>query len=106
MELIEASHQTSYWRTVVAGIRSRYSGPLLYAANHGNENAVMVRPCACGVSFCLPADRTCVCLIAPAVVGCCGPNRCGRVLLPRTIHSHTEYVTDSPLMNYSTAGIM
>lgn len=40
MELIDASAQSSYWRTVVAGVRARYSGPLLYAANHGNEDAV------------------------------------------------------------------
>lgn len=37
MELTVASWQTQHWRDTVAGIRARYSGPLVYAANHGNE---------------------------------------------------------------------
>lgn len=40
MELVVASHQTAYWRDLVAQVKTLYSGPLLYAANHGNENDV------------------------------------------------------------------
>jgi hypothetical protein len=36
-ELVGTSHRASDWRSVVAGIRSRYSGPLVYAANHSGE---------------------------------------------------------------------
>ncbi|HPD14365.1 MAG TPA: hypothetical protein PLE19_05415 [Planctomycetota bacterium] len=34
-ELVTASAQEAAWRAVVAGVRARYSGPLVYAANQG-----------------------------------------------------------------------
>lgn len=36
-ELEGTSQRESDWRAVVAGVRSRYSGPLIYAANHSGE---------------------------------------------------------------------
>ncbi len=36
-ELIATAHRATDWRTVVAGVRARYSGPLTYAANHSGE---------------------------------------------------------------------
>jgi hypothetical protein len=32
-----ASHQEQHWRDIIKGVRTRYSGPIMYAANHGNE---------------------------------------------------------------------
>jgi len=40
MELEMASLQTELWRETVLGVRNRYAGPLLYAANWGNEGNV------------------------------------------------------------------
>jgi len=39
-ELVTASHQTTYWSTTIAGVRQRFTGPILYSANHGNEHLV------------------------------------------------------------------
>ena len=36
-ELIAVTHRASNWRDVVSHVRSRYSGPILYAANHTGE---------------------------------------------------------------------
>ena len=36
-ELTAATAQEGQWRTLIADLRSRYSGPLVYAANHGGE---------------------------------------------------------------------
>ena len=36
-ELSATESRANDWRTAIAGIRSRYSGPLTYAANHGSE---------------------------------------------------------------------
>ena len=36
-ELIVASHQEAHWRSIIKGVRARFSGPIMYAANHGNE---------------------------------------------------------------------
>jgi hypothetical protein len=38
-ELESTTHREGDWRRVVAGVRSRYSGPLLYAGNHSGEEA-------------------------------------------------------------------
>jgi hypothetical protein len=39
-ELIIASHQTDRWIDTVKQVRALYDGPLLYAANHGNEDSI------------------------------------------------------------------
>ena len=39
-ELIVASHQEAHWRSIIKGVRARFSGPIMYAANHGNEHEV------------------------------------------------------------------
>lgn len=40
-ELVGTTHREADWRAVVAGVRSRYSGPIVYAANHsGEENSI------------------------------------------------------------------
>jgi hypothetical protein len=36
-ELEGTTHREDDWRVVVAGVRSRYAGPLIYAANHSGE---------------------------------------------------------------------
>lgn len=36
-ELPSTSHRAGEWRAVVEGVRDAYSGPLTYAANHGEE---------------------------------------------------------------------
>jgi hypothetical protein len=36
-ELMGTSRRESDWRAVLAGVRSRYEGPLIYAANHSGE---------------------------------------------------------------------
>jgi hypothetical protein len=40
-ELEGTTHREADWRTVVAGIRSRYTGPLIYAGNHSGEEVGM-----------------------------------------------------------------
>lgn len=39
-ELIVASHQEQHWRSIIKGVRARYTGPIMYAANWGNEDDV------------------------------------------------------------------
>lgn len=39
-ELSASESRETDWRAVIAGVRSRYGGPLTYAANHGDENNV------------------------------------------------------------------
>lgn len=36
-ELQGTTHRASDWRAVVAGVRARFSGPIVYAANHSGE---------------------------------------------------------------------
>ncbi len=36
-ELVGTSGRADDWRAVIAGVRSRYSGPIVYAANHSGE---------------------------------------------------------------------
>lgn len=38
-ELEGTSHREADWRNVIAGVRSLYSGPLVYAANHSGEES-------------------------------------------------------------------
>jgi len=39
-ELVSTAGQEANWRAVIAGVRSRYSGALTYAAQHGGSSAV------------------------------------------------------------------
>ena len=39
-ELRDTVSWSASWRSVIEGIRTRYSGPLTYAANHGNETKI------------------------------------------------------------------
>ena len=39
-ELKSTSHKSSEWRAVVEAVRARYSGPLTYAANHDEVDAI------------------------------------------------------------------
>jgi len=39
-ELIVASHQEKHWRSIIKGVRARFNGPIMYAANWGNEDDV------------------------------------------------------------------
>ncbi|MFQ5593417.1 MAG: hypothetical protein ACE5HA_04645 [Anaerolineae bacterium] len=36
-ELVGTTQREADWRAVIAGVRSRYSGPIVYAANHSGE---------------------------------------------------------------------
>lgn len=36
-EMVGTEHKEAYWRQTVAAVRQRYSGPLIYNANHGSE---------------------------------------------------------------------
>ena len=36
-ELLGTSHREDDWREVIAGVRTRYSGPITYASNHSGE---------------------------------------------------------------------
>jgi hypothetical protein len=36
-ELASTTHRAGDWRTVIAGVRARYDGPITYAANHSGE---------------------------------------------------------------------
>jgi hypothetical protein len=40
-ELEGTTHRAADWRVIVAGIRSRYSGPIIYAGNHSGEEIGM-----------------------------------------------------------------
>ncbi len=40
-ELEGTTHRAADWRAVVAGVRSRYAGPLIYAGNHSGEEVGM-----------------------------------------------------------------
>jgi hypothetical protein len=40
-ELEGTTHRESDWRSLVAGVRTRYSGPLIYAGNHSGEEVGM-----------------------------------------------------------------
>lgn len=37
-ELVSSAHRKANWEAIIAGVRSRYSGPLTYAANHTGED--------------------------------------------------------------------
>ena len=39
-ELVTTETQSNAWRTTIVGVRSRFSGPLTYASNHGSESHV------------------------------------------------------------------
>lgn len=39
-ELSASEGRAANWRAVITGVRSRYAGPLIYAANHGDETNV------------------------------------------------------------------
>lgn len=39
-ELKSTTHQSSAWRAVIKAVRARYSGPLTYAANHDEVDAI------------------------------------------------------------------
>ncbi|MBM4033803.1 MAG: hypothetical protein FJ291_18755 [Planctomycetes bacterium] len=38
-ELVSTSPQEAQWRALIAGVRARYTGPLVYAANHGGTGS-------------------------------------------------------------------
>lgn len=38
-ELIGTTHRAEDWRSVIYGVRTRYSGPITYASNHSGEEA-------------------------------------------------------------------
>ena len=39
-ELVDTVSWSASWRSIISGIRTVYSGPLTYAANHGNEGNI------------------------------------------------------------------
>jgi hypothetical protein len=39
-EFVNTVSWSASWRSVIQGVRNRYGGPLVYAANHGNEQSV------------------------------------------------------------------
>jgi hypothetical protein len=39
-ELVDSTPQAAHWRSVVAAVRQQYKGPIVYGANHDNENNV------------------------------------------------------------------